>query len=119
MISLNDILIILFVHTLFDWCLQTRWQANNKHKSLEALGKHVEIYIIGLIIASFFLFDNMILGMIWASVNAVLHFITDFITSRRSRKFKKERKDWLFIVNAGVDQFIHYATLFITLEYLK
>lgn len=116
MITLNDILLILGMHAIFDWWLQTRWQAENKSKDIEALLSHVGVYTLGLFCVGCFLFTSYDLLMCWAIVNSALHFGTDFITSRLNAKFYPNKSFWNCI---GADQFIHYATLFYTYDLIR
>jgi Protein of unknown function (DUF3307) len=119
MITLTSILIILAAHTIFDWILQTRWQAENKSKNWQALLNHCFTYFIGLCIAAMIIFyphTNPYIASCWAVLNGVLHFITDAITSRLNAKFYPRKSFWNCI---GVDQFIHYATLFVTFNLMK
>lgn len=111
----------LFLHWLADFVFQTDWMALNKSKSRAALGAHVGVYslviLIGMVLAcpwthwSFF----AILGLV--AVNAACHYATDGITSKISGHLFKQaqggnaearRKFWWVI---GFDQFIHVATL--------
>lgn len=128
-------LIILFLHWIADFVLQTQWMASNKSKSLVALSTHVATYTavlaIGLILAYWFIIAQLVLT--WAPlymvfsivpykiiftfvlVNGVLHFITDFFTSKWTRAlYAKAYKtqDWHnFFVVIGLDQLIHALTL--------
>lgn len=106
---------LLFVHFIADFVLQTDWQAKNKSKSLVALGKHVSVYTLTLGVASLFLFGISINVFIFILVNGILHFVTDFFTSRMSSHYFS-RQDWHtgFIV-VGFDQFVHQITLALTM----
>ncbi len=112
--TLTDILIIVSMHTIFDWLFQSRWQAENKSKNWLALTSHVVVYNLGLAIAGGFLlmWTSPLMYVTWVLGNSVLHFITDAITSRLNAKFYPTKAFWNTI---GIDQLIHYATLFTTL----
>lgn len=104
------IFIVLLVHTVFDWWLQTRWQAENKSKDWWALGSHVAIYTFGLLFAGVFIFKgDAVPAAIWLTINSIMHFITDVITSRLNAKFYPRKAFWNCI---GTDQLVHYLTLF-------
>ena len=107
------------MHTIFDWFLQSRMVAENKSKSWLALEEHVFIYFIGLLIAMFILPFDAANGFIWAVVNAVLHFITDAITSRVNAYSYQRGRIKCFWNGIGFDQYIHYVTLFGTYLLLK
>jgi len=104
---------LLAVHWVADFALQTHWQASNKSKRLDALAKHVTSYTATLAVTSVFLFG--IGGIPFAAVNGLLHFGTDYFTSRwSSRLYAKQ--DWHnFFVVIGFDQLIHQATLATTM----
>lgn len=120
MISFYAILTILTVHTLFDYKFQTRWQADNKSKSLIALTNHVAIYTVGLslipVLSVYFNLGNFTLTnyFIFVLTNAILHWITDFFTSRASSEFYTRRSMANFWMTIGFDQFIHTLILFKT-----
>lgn len=104
---------LLATHWVADFVCQTHWQASNKSKSLDALSRHVATYTAVLAVASFVLFGAI--GLLFAAVNGILHFATDFGTSRwSSRLYAKQ--DWHnFFVVIGLDQLIHQVTLAATL----
>lgn len=133
-----NFLILLGVHWFADFVLQTHWQASNKSKRLDALLRHVLVYTLVLSIGVDLLFPG-IGWPTWARfvlANGVLHFITDFVTSRiSSRLFMQQfesvsapppryvqivmKRDfnphWFFVV-VGLDQLIHQVTLGLTLK---
>jgi hypothetical protein len=118
MITFTDIVVILTIHTVFDWIFQTRWQAENKAHNWLALFDHVIVYTVGLTIAAFILFgyDRPVIAAVWAYSNGALHFMTDAITSRMTKKFYPGKGFWNTI---GIDQLIHYVTLFGTYVILE
>lgn len=107
---------LLAVHWLADFVLQTHWQASNKSKRLDALGRHVATYTIVLGIFAPFIFDDIGLAMIkFVVINGLLHFATDYFTSRWSSKLYA-KQDWHnFFVVIGFDQFAHQFTLAMTM----
>jgi hypothetical protein len=112
-----QILTILAMHTTFDWLLQTRWMAENKSKNWNALSVHVLVYLAGLAIAGLILpFASIVCALIWVQSNTILHFLTDAITSRYNAKHYPNKQFWDCV---GIDQLIHYATLFGTYFLLK
>jgi hypothetical protein len=105
-VNIYIILYIISVHFIADFLCQTDWMALNKSKNNYALGSHVGVYTIVLFLTSGW--------FIWAIVNGILHFITDYITSRITSKLWAEKKVRLFFNVIGLDQLIHYTCLFIT-----
>ncbi len=109
-------IVILAVHWVADFVLQTHWQASNKSKNLEALSRHVGVYTISMMFAIPFIFPDHDRGwVLFIAANGVLHFATDYCTSRiSSRLYAKQ--DWHnFFVVIGFDQLIHQTTLAVTM----
>jgi hypothetical protein len=130
---LTAFLCLLAVHWLADFVAQTNWQASNKSKDNLALGAHVAVYTLVLSFGVDFLF----VGASWAKwtqflvLNAILHFWTDWVTSRiNSRLFvvqfettiipwvmKRDFNLHNFFMSVGFDQLIHQVTLAVTMLY--
>ena len=105
---------LLATHWVGDFVLQTNFQASNKNKRLDALSLHVATYSATLFAVAVILFGLMP-AITFAVVNAALHFVTDYITSRISSKLWA-KQDWhRFFVTIGFDQLIHQTTLAFTL----
>lgn len=109
--------LLLAVHWLGDFVLQTDWQAKNKSKSNEALLQHIINYSFCL-----YLFTPIIffLGTFraWAGfllINSALHFVTDYFTSRLNSHLWAKGDVHNFFVSVGFDQFIHQVTLAVTM----
>ena len=127
MSNLNLILIVIyiwFIHWIADFILQTDWQAKNKSKNNFALLGHVSSYFVatwvGIVILSFFIkqLQNENLIFMFVILNCVLHFITDYITSRINSYFWNKGETHLFFVGVGADQFCHLTTLLLTFYYI-
>jgi len=110
------ILTLLLTHFIFDFLLQSDKLAINKSSSNYYLSIHVLIYSAGLFFWAFnhhALFSNNDIYK-WALLNGVLHWITDYFTSRlNAYLWKKEMRHWFFVA-IGADQLIHYFCLFIS-----
>lgn len=117
MTQLWQFVILLAVHWVADFVLQTHWQASNKSKNNVALYEHVLAYTIVLWSVVPFLFGISGNAEFFVLVNGILHFITDYFTSRASSKlFAKQ--DWHnFFVVVGADQLIHQFTLAATMAW--
>jgi hypothetical protein len=127
-------LVLLAVHALADFRVQTNWQALNKSKDNWALTSHVMTYSL-----CFFPW-----GLKFMLITFVLHWITDYFTSRQTAAnwyiqmtplqgtdpkegyrvathfayFDEEKrpKFWGWI---GLDQLIHAACLGVTYQWLN
>lgn len=103
----DALVMILTLHFLADFILQSDWMAINKSSSWKALGIHTFVYTMVF----------MIFGWKFAVLNGVLHFITDAISSRLTSYLWKLEKRHLFFVVIGADQMIHNICLIKTADY--
>lgn len=100
--------ILLCVHFVADFMLQTNWMAVNKSSKWWPLTAHILVYSACL----------LPFGAVFALVNGMAHFCTDAVSSRiTSYLWKQERRHEFFVV-IGFDQLIHVLTLLWTLEVL-
>jgi len=133
---------IMFTHWIADFLFQTRWVATNKYKSLVALTVHCAIYTIVMVmgmliyngVAPFVTglwngyFQYKLPELVVSSgenyfwfwgVNFVLHWMIDYVTSKRSYMYWHLDGDMhSFISCIGFDQFLHFACLYGTYQWL-
>lgn len=103
-----DIIIIIWLHFIADFVLQSDYVANGKSSNNKILAGHVLLY--GL---PFYWF-----GAWFAVVNMVAHFMTDWVTSRVTSWLWQHYKRHWFFVTIGFDQAVHMTTLLMTYKYL-
>lgn len=119
------IMALLTMHWFSDFLIQTDWQATNKSKSWKALLDHTIIcaivmtwfIIIGSAIGLFvpkFSYSSLLFGIIMF----VSHTIIDYMTSRITSKLWEMKKIRPFFDVIGFDQLLHYATIFLTYNFL-
>ncbi|MEQ8358724.1 MAG: DUF3307 domain-containing protein [Cytophagales bacterium] len=105
--------LIFLAHWMGDFLFQTTKMATSKAHSLKWLSLHALVY--GSIMT---VFATVIIdiekGLIFGLVNMLLHFITDFFTSKVMVKYLKRPR--IFFPLLGIDQMIHMITLHLTLE---
>ncbi len=114
------ILAILFIHWIADFVLQTDTMAKNKSTSNYYLTIHVLTYTTALGLGALFLpFKDFDLLLLWMGFNGVLHWITDYFTSRLNTYLWKKQDVHNFFVSVGFDQFIHYTCLLLSYQLIN
>lgn len=102
--------LLIWIHWLADFCLQTDEMAINKSKSWKWLSIHVLVYSTVLLCV----FGNVY----FALINGIIHWVVDAITSRITSYLWKKEDRHNFFVWIGIDQGIHLTTLIVTAYYL-
>ncbi len=118
MLSLSAIFIILGIHWLGDFVLQTDWQAKNKSKNDLALLSHTVTYTATWLLLFMCGWDTYSL-LTFMCITFVFHTATDYFTSRLNTRLYEEGKIHYFFVSIGFDQILHYIQLILTYYYLK
>lgn len=147
MISLKEIFIILLIHWIADFILQTDKQAKGKAKNWNDLLSHTYQYsLVWYIVGAIFqIYGNGKFFPEWSVtlfvlITFVCHTITDYFTSRLNKKlapeefsihlasssfgateffaFPKGRSYHNLFVSIGFDQILHYIQLFLTYWFL-
>lgn len=96
---------LLGLHFISDFINQNDDEAKAKSSDNKVLAYHCYKYSLYFVIA---------IGPVYAIVNGILHFITDYFTSRAAKKaFLEERRHDFFVI-IGLDQLIHTVTLITT-----
>lgn len=104
MISFQIIVLILFLHFVSDFLLQSQKMSETKSEDLTMILLHASIYSLPFILIS----------PLYALVNGILHGGVDNVTSKWTKKLYKQQKYHWFFVVIGFDQMIHLMTLFST-----
>lgn len=107
-----EILIILFIHWVADFILQTDKMALNKSKSNRWLLTHTLVYSLVWFAVGICIFDFYNV-LIFTLITFITHTLTDYVTSRITRRLYNVSKHYFFVV-IGFDQFLHYTQLLLT-----
>jgi hypothetical protein len=105
---MNKLYLILIVHYIADFLLQTRWMGENKSKNMLAMSAHIFIYTLAL----------SIFGLKFAVVNGFFHLLTDIFSSKLTTYFYGQKNMYGFWAIIGLDQLIHVLILVYTYEVL-
>ena len=100
------IVLLLFLHFIGDFVLQSHEMACNKAKSIKWLSYHVLVYSLCFLPFGirFFLFMF------------TTHYVIDYFTSRMTSKLWKEERIHDFFVVIGFDQFLHMVCLMLAMQ---
>lgn len=121
-----DLLIILLVHWIADFILQTDAQAKAKSKSNVALLEHVSVYSMTWFIVGIFIgVSTTAIGSYIPAANVLYftaitfcsHLVTDYYTSRLNSKLWSKGDSHNFFVSVGFDQVLHYVQLILCYQY--
>lgn len=104
-----ELALVMFAHFVGDFIAQTDYQAKNKSKSNKALLSHTGIYTLFL----------LPFGIKYAILNGVIHTLVDYFSSRESSKRWANGEVHNFFVVVGLDQYLHFLTLYLTLGLFK
>lgn len=72
---------------------------------------HTTVYTCITGLSAYYLFGFTPKMFIWLSINDLLHFGTDWVTSRMTASLWRQERVHDFFVIIGLDQFIHAITL--------
>lgn len=116
MTTIQVFILILVIHFLADFGLQTHDQATKKGESDKWLSYHVGVYT--LIWSLVFLFlpvnpevNNFYGWSVFVVYIFVTHFIVDWCTARIGKPFWKNNDYHNGFVVVGIDQVLHYLSL--------
>lgn len=120
MISYYTIITFLMCHWIFDFHLQNDEMSKKKSSNNFVLLDHVWIYSWGLFVMAFLniTYFSEWYAVVFVAINSLLHFLTDWVTSRATSLLYKDERYHDFFVVIGADQMIHYITLFGTFIWL-
>lgn len=104
--------LILFAHFIGDFPMQRiiPTMDTEKSKSIVMLTLHVAMYSLPLWLFGWF----ADIDPTWVIWNVAAHWIVDFVTSKCTSYFWRNKHEGWFWITIGFDQFLHVAFLFLT-----
>jgi hypothetical protein len=111
-------ILILVIHFLADFGLQTHEQAINKSTSNLWLIRHTYVYSLIWFMTCLTLMP-VVAALIFAGITFGAHTATDYITSRIAKGFFDKQDYHNGFVVVGMDQVLHYLQLHYTFKLLE
>lgn len=112
------ILLLLFIHWVTDFVLQSNEMALQKSENEWVLGKHCLVYSLPLALP--FLIFGLPKAFVAFVVFGMTHFAIDYVTARLNKKYWLNNKRHEFFVMVGFDQFLHFTViLLLTLNFWR
>ena len=105
---------ILLIHFLADFALQTHEQASLKSTNNTMLFYHVLTYSLTWLLGTIALLGWY--SILFAFITFIVHFSTDYVTSRVVKKFFDKQDFHNGFVMIGADQILHYLQLYFTFK---
>ena len=116
------LIFFLLIHWLADFALQTHKQAIGKGEGKNffnrELLKHVSVYSLIWLLISNIIEYNWIKALEFSIITFICHYITDYITSRISKKFFNDNDYHNGFEVVGFDQILHYLQLYYTFKFI-
>ncbi len=116
---IDFVLALLALHWLADFVFQVSWMARNKRCSILALSLHVLTYMAvlgtGLSLVTTLPWTAVVA---FVSLNGLVHYVQDAITSRINHLAKESGFIHLYFTLIGLDQLIHQAVLLYSARWL-
>jgi hypothetical protein len=105
--------VLILLHFIGDFIMQSDKDAKGKSTSFKCLVSHTSTYVVPFIVvgAFFFPFDMV---NVFAIITFLAHTITDYFTSKLNSKLWKSGNTHNFFISVGFDQVLHYIQLFVT-----
>ncbi len=116
--NFHALLIILVIHYLGDFVLQTHEQSQRKSSENKWLLYHTGTYSLIWLLAAWGLYSNFLAALVFATITFVSHTVTDWATSRVGKPFWTNGDYHNGFAVVGFDQVLHYVQLLLTHTYV-
>lgn len=123
-LPISLLLILIILHYIGDFVLQSGEMAIGKSTDNGWLSYHVAVYTLTLFagVAAWGVLSSvdspLSHALSFAALNGAIHWGIDWVTSRINAKLWKDKRVHGFFVGVGTDQLTHYATLVLTASWL-
>lgn len=108
--ALIALLLLQLKHVLFDFTLQTQYQANNKEIYGHPGGiLHSGLHIVGTAVVLLFFQVDFPLLLAILMVEFLVHYHTDWAKAQTVKRFAPDRGSGFWLI-FGLDQLVHHAT---------
>lgn len=104
---------LLLAHFLSDFGTQNQYIALNKSSSNKILSVHIAL-LSAVLFLMFLPIVTLKIAIVLTIINGFMHFVTDYITSRLTKKYYQENRMFAFWKVIGIDQLIHTVTLLLS-----
>lgn len=115
-------ILIILVHYLADFGLQTHAQAIGKGEGKKFINLplfyHAGIYSLVWTIATIPILDYNLRFLVFGMITFICHYLTDWVTSRISKPLFQKGDFHNGFVVVGFDQVLHYLQLYFTFKLL-
>jgi len=108
---------MFIVHFICDFILQSDEMALNKSTSNKWLFYHILMYTAPFV-SMIYVFKDMQITLLFMLINGILHFMTDYVSSRVAKYYWEKDDRHNFFVTVGADQLIHTMSLLCTFAWL-
>lgn len=118
------VLTLLVSHWIGDFLLQNNWMAMNKSKMFKPLVVHTIVYSLFMMLSLyvicnvFFNINNIDDIFLFGVSMFITHTLIDFVTSKITTYFYNKKQYRMFFDTIGLDQLLHYFTIFLTFKYI-
>ena len=112
-----QIIILLSIHFVADFLLQSDWMAMNKSKSLIPLTTHVAIYTGAFLVFGIWYFP-LVDVLLFCGITFVAHLLTDLYGSKLTSSLFKQKRHRAFFNVIGFDQLLHAIQLILCYKFI-